>query len=232
MSLRQTTPGAPGALSRLRARLPLGQSEVKIGSDAFLLPELLEPEAYIESRLAQGQGAAGDLPYWTKLWPASLALALMMNGLSLPPGGRALELGAGLGLPGLVAARRGLPSLLTDLDPDALEFARAAIEMNGLEETAQARSLDWTAPPADLGRFPLILGAEVLYQPALYPALVELLANLLAPGGTAFLSHQERPFAITFFDLAQERFVIRGKSGALRGEDGPVKVIIYALKPR
>lgn len=228
----QHPPGSPGAWERLRARLPLGQSQVMIGGDAYLLPELLQPEAYIESRLAAGQGQAGDLPYWTKLWPASLALALMMNGLSLPQGGRALELGAGLGLPGLVAARRGLPTWLTDLDPDALEFARAAVELNGLEETAQARSLDWTAPPGDLGRFPLILGAEVLYQPELYPALVELLAGLLAPGGTAFLSHQERPFAITFFDLADKRFTIRSKKGALRGEEGPVNVIIYALKLR
>ena len=79
--------------------------------------------------------------------------------------------------------------------------------------------------------FSTILGAEVLYHPPIYPTLVGLLARLLAPGGTAFISHQERPFAIAFFDLAQERFTVRRTTSRIGGdeEDEPVVVYLYAL---
>ena len=45
------------------------------------------------------------MPYWAELWPAGLALAH-----ALPErldGVRVVELGAGLGVPSLVAAARG-----------------------------------------------------------------------------------------------------------------------------
>ncbi|MBI5523226.1 MAG: methyltransferase [Desulfarculus sp.] len=216
-------PGSPGAWRRLSQRFKLHKTEVRLGQQRLFLPELPDPLAYIEGR---GQG---DLPYWTKVWPAALVLAELALALK-PGGGPILELGAGLGLPGLAAASQGRRVILSDLDPDALEFAQAAVEINGLEEFCQVRSLDWTAPPPDLTGFSTILGAEVLYQPELYPRLVTLLGGLLAPGGTAYLSHQERPFAIGFFKLAQERFTIRATQRTLRGEDGPLRIILYALK--
>lgn len=74
------------------------------------------------------------------------------------------------------------------------------------------------------------MGAEILYQPELYLGLVALLERLLVPGGTAFLSHEELPFAISFCKLAQERFKIRATQRQVAGEDGLTKVILYALK--
>jgi predicted nicotinamide N-methyase len=224
-----TAPGGPGALARLEARFALERAPLSLGDIELTLPELADPLPYIEARLARGQGGTDDLPYWTKVWPASLALALLAASLPLDPERPFLELGAGLALPGLVAAARGQRVVLTDLDPDALEFARAAAELNSLGELVQVRSLDWTAPPADLGRFGTVLGAEILYQPALYPRLVELLDGLLAPGGRVYLSHQERPFLISFFQMARERFTIRRGERVLRGEDGPTKVFLYVL---
>jgi len=216
-------PGSPGAWERLSRRFQLTQAEVGLAGRRLLIPELADPVAYIEAR---GQG---DLPYWTKLWPAALVLAELAGSLQ-PQGGPILELGAGLGLPGLAAALGGRRVILTDLDPDALEFAQAAVEINGLEDLCQVRALDWTDPPPDLTGFSTILGAEILYQPQLYPGLVTLLERLLAPGGVAYISHQERPFAIGFFKLAQERFAIRATQRLLRGEEGPLKIILYALK--
>ncbi|MFH1034863.1 MAG: methyltransferase [Pseudomonadota bacterium] len=213
----------PGAWQRLHQRLPLIKTELDLGGRRLFIPELKDPLAYIESR------PAGELPYWTKVWPAALVLAGLAA--SLPPDQRPiLELGAGLGLPGLVAAASGRRVILTDLDPDALDFARAAVEINGLEHLAQVRALDWTAPPEDLSGFATVLGAEILYQPELYPGLVALLESLLAPGGTAFISHEERPFAIGFFKMAQEKFQIRATKRSVAGDDGPTQVILYALK--
>jgi 2-polyprenyl-3-methyl-5-hydroxy-6-metoxy-1,4-benzoquinol methylase len=232
MSDAASTPvlaGGPGALARLESRFALERAEVRLGGMTLWLPELADPLAYIDARLAGGSGGGEDLPYWTKVWPASLALALLAASLKLDPAQPVLELGAGLGLPGLVLAARGHRVVLTDLDPDALEFARAAAELNGLEDKVSARALDWTAPPADLGPFATVLGAEILYQPRLYPGLVDLLQTLLAPGGRAYLSHQERPFLISFFAMARARFTIGRQERTLRGEDGPTKVFLYAL---
>ncbi len=222
--------GSPGALERLSARLELIWEPVKVGPVELELPELADPLAYIEARLAQGKDGGDQLPYWTKLWPAAFILAhfiARMSGYAHKP---VLELGAGLGLPGLAAAALGRPAVCTDLDPEALEFCRAAAEKNRLGDLVTVLPLDWTAPPSDLGRFSTVLGAEVLYHPPLYPALVELLDGLLAPGGAAYLSHEERPFGIEFFNLARQRFQVRRSQSALRGgEEGPVTVYLYAL---
>jgi len=219
--------GSPGALERVGARFAVIWNEVGVGPWRLWLPELAEPTAYIEQRMAQ-EGDGAELPYWTKLWPAAMVMAQFA--LRLTKGkDPLLELGAGLGLPGLVAAAGGRQVIISDLDPDALEFARAAVEKNDLADRVEVVALDWDAPPAGLGVFNTILGAEVLYHPPLYPRLVELLAGLLAPGGTAFLSHEERPFTIGFFDLAGARFSLRRTTSRIgKGEDAKT-VYLYAL---
>ena len=61
--------------------------------------------------LAVAQNALADalntLPLWAKIWPASLVLAHMLRHLPRP-GRSFLEVGAGCGLAGLVAARSAL----------------------------------------------------------------------------------------------------------------------------
>jgi 2-polyprenyl-3-methyl-5-hydroxy-6-metoxy-1,4-benzoquinol methylase len=228
LSTTGPAPGSPGALKRVEARFKLGWNEVRVGAFRLWLPELADPTAYIEERMAMEAEGSAELPYWTKLWPAAMVMAQFALRLTKGPD-PLLELGAGLGLPGLVAAAGGRQVVLSDLDPDALEFARAAVEKNELGEQVEVKRLDWDDPPAGLGVFRTILGAEVLYHPPLYPRLVELLAKLLAPGGTAFLSHEARPFAISFFDLAGARFSLRRTTSRLgQGEDATT-VYLYAL---
>ncbi len=227
-------PGSPGALERLEARLGLARFQARVGDSILLLPEPADPVAYVQTRVAPGHDDLPDLPYWTKLWPAALVLAGLAAGLAPPKGADPdepiLELGAGLGLPGLAAAAQGRRVILSDLDPDALEFARAAVELNHLEDRVEVRALDWTVPPADLGRFHTVLGAEILYHRPLYPHLARLLARVLAPGGTAFLSHEQRPFNISFFGMLGEEFEQRSTLRRVRGEDGETLVVLHALK--
>src|ERR687885_728578 len=51
-------------------------------------------------------GEAEFLPYWAELWPSGVALAKMSARRALK-GARVLELGCGLGLPSIAAARAG-----------------------------------------------------------------------------------------------------------------------------
>lgn len=227
-------PGSPGALRRLHQRFKLRQVEAKVAGKTLLLPELADPVAYIDTTVEEFRCGVEDLPYWTKLWPASLVMAGLAAGLKAPasadPDEPILELGAGMGLPGLAAAANGRRVVLTDLHPDALEFARAAVEMNHLEDQAEVISLDWTAPPADLGRFHTILGAEILYHTPMYPHLKKLIYELLPPGGTAFIGHEERPFKISFFALFNGEFELRCTQRKVKEADGETSVLLHALK--
>jgi predicted nicotinamide N-methyase len=228
--LDRTAAGSPGALERLSGSLELERHEVDLGGVRLTLPEPADPVAFITRRMAASGAGADDLPYWTKLWPAALVLARFAGRLPAPQSGAVLEMGAGLGLPGLAAAAAGHQVILSDLDPDALEFARAGVELNRLEDKARVASLDWTAPlPADLGPVSTVLGAEILYHPPLYPHLVGLLGELVERGAVVYLSLQERPFKIDFFDLAREVFEVRGTKSLLRGGEEPTTVYLYRI---
>jgi len=108
---------------------------------------------------------------------------------------RVLELGAGLGLAGLVAATWTTAKLveITDGDPDALALLEDNVSLNREAFTARkvrAQSLVWGEVPDGMKPFDWILAADVL-DGANAP-LVKTLRRLLKPSGTAvvFLSAQ------------------------------------------
>uniref|UniRef100_A0A7S0L1X7 Calmodulin-lysine N-methyltransferase n=1 Tax=Coccolithus braarudii TaxID=221442 RepID=A0A7S0L1X7_9EUKA len=86
-----------------------------------------------------------------KVWPASLLLARLLWSYPWLVGGRAvLELGAGVGLAALGAARAGAAKvLLTDINGKALKYARENVRKNGADAAAACRvaHLDWAEPP-------------------------------------------------------------------------------------
>lgn len=72
-----------------------------------------------------------DIPFWAELWPSALGLArFIWQGPDLA-GQKVLELGAGLGLPGIAAAFKGAAVTQTDLVPASLEWARENARLNG-----------------------------------------------------------------------------------------------------
>jgi hypothetical protein len=59
--------------------------------------------------------------------------------------------------------------------------------------------------------------------------LADLLELVLAPGGKAFLSYQERPFALGFFRLLPGRFTMRSTRRKLRSGGESLTVHLHAL---
>ena len=104
------------------------------------------------------------LPYWAELWSSAVALAHDLSLRSLR-GKRTLELGCGLGLPSIAAARSGGRVLATDWSPDAvLATARQRRQRNDVRlETLEC---SWAAPEAIVERGPwdLVLASDVLYE--------------------------------------------------------------------
>ena len=131
------------------------------------------------------------MPYWAYLWPGAVMLAEAVAREPLRAGTRALEIGCGLGLAGLVGLARGLRVHFTDYDEAALEFVARSVRENGFDPAACSTSrLDWRDPPDD--RYPLILAADVLYERRLVPLVVDVLARMLEPGGLALIADPNR----------------------------------------
>src|SRR5262245_27331283 len=71
------------------------------------------------------------LPYWADLWPAARMLAKYLLRQAWPAGLPVLEVGCGLGLPGVVALSLGMRVTFSDYDATALRFAADNARANG-----------------------------------------------------------------------------------------------------
>jgi predicted nicotinamide N-methyase len=179
--LRGQPPDAlPPALLDIRVR------RVRVpGGDVFLV----QPADWEQLRHEEG-GAGRGVPYWATPWPSGAVLAGALAEDPPPPGARVLELGCGLGLPSIVAARAGGRVLATDWSPAAIELLRANAERNGV--SLELEVVSWAAPEPLLERAPfdLVLAADVLYERRNVPVLAELLPRL---GREVLLADPGRP---------------------------------------
>ncbi len=139
---------------------------------------------------------ASRLPYGTALWPAAIAVAHDLAARSLR-GVSVLELGAGTGLPGIVAATLGARVVQTDNNADSLVVARRNAERNGV--VIEQRAADWTAWH-DTNTYDLILGADILYADSLHAPLRHIFETNLAPGGLLLLADPLRPACFDLFE--------------------------------
>jgi predicted nicotinamide N-methyase len=130
------------------------------------------------------------MPYWADLWPAARMLAKAIMREPWTPGLHALEIGCGLGLPGIAALARGLAVTFSDYDRTALHFAARNARANGFEHF-ELLPLDWRRPPADR-RFPVVLGSDLIYELRNVAPLVNLIKHVLAPGGVCLITDQDR----------------------------------------
>ncbi|CUS10097.1 unnamed protein product [Tuber aestivum] len=157
-----------------------------------------QPITLFESRaLISGSGTTG-----LRTWEAALALAeyLILSHLgrfySFPgaavvagerlveEAGSVLELGAGTGLVGIVAARLGAGRVVvTDGDEVVCDDLKAGLERNGVADVVGVRRLVWGEEKEGEGnegeRFDLVVGADVTYDTTAIAHLVAELVRLL-----------------------------------------------------
>jgi predicted nicotinamide N-methyase len=144
------------------------------------------------------------VPYWSVLWRSGIALARELEDEDLA-GRRVVELGCGLAVPSLAAARAGASVLATDADPEALELLHRNAGQNDLG--VDVAVIDWTSATAidqliARGPFDLVLAADVLYERPTVARMLSLLPRL-AP--VAWLADPARPTAAVFLEHARER---------------------------
>ncbi len=178
---------------------PLVCDKVLVEGKAFLITRPAESEPLTKQPAIQDAFERDNyLPYWTELWPAARMLAKVVWREAWAPGTRVLELGSGLGLPGIVALSRGLRVTFSDCDATALDFAAMNARANGFSDF-DLLLLDWRFPPAGL-RFPVVLASDLIYELRNINPIVSLLKQVL---GTGWVMLADRPGSSAVVQLAR-----------------------------
>jgi len=172
------------------------------------------------------------LPYGVSLWPASLALAhdLVARGDGLR-GLDILELGAGTGLPGIIAASLGARVVQTDRHDLPMSVCRRNAAHNGVA-TIEHRLADWTLWD-DPTRYDLIIGADVMYAERMHTHLRRIFESNLRPGGRILLADPFRPVSLALLQAIETDGWTIGLTTWRVGEHtAPRQVGNFELTPR
>lgn len=187
----------------------LTRTSLKIGSRDWYIWCVENQDALLALPLE-----SNDPPYGLLLWESAVALAQeLQHRPEIFAGRHVLELGAGVGLPGLVARSLGAKVLQTDKAEEALSLAALNEQENGLSGV-QRFAADWTRW-SHLRKYDVILGADILYETSMHGALAAIIENCVAHDGTVILADPGRPQALAFLgalELKGVRFelTIRG----------------------
>jgi len=165
------------------------------------------------------------LPYWAELWSSAVALAHELSLRSLR-GKRTLELGCGLGLPSIAAARAGGRVVASDWSADAVLATRANAEQNGV--ALDAIECAWASPEPLVERAPwdLVIASDVLYERRNADQLLALLPRLVDARGLVLIADPGRAAAEHFVERAREQDWIV----ATRGSPRAGRVSIHRLR--
>jgi len=174
---------------------PQGRHTATFGDVTLAMETPPDLDALLDRAAAHDPQSVDAIPYYAILWPAAQGLAKYLwehrAGLS---GLRVIELGCGLGLPSILAARLGARVLATDFHPDTGEWLSHNAESNGVN--IGYRPLDWNiflAPEADSFQpADLVIGSDLLYERRHIPALIRAVGALCAPGGHAVIADPGR----------------------------------------
>lgn len=172
---------------------------------------------------------ADRLPYGVMLWPASIALAheLAARADELPDK-RVLELGAGTGVPGLVAASLGAHVLQTDRSDVALHLSAMNAERNRVA-SVERRLADWESFESEVA-YDLILGSDVLYATTLHHRLRAICEAHLAPGGRVLFSDPFREQSLPLLEaMAESGWRVSLAKWSIELAHGQRSIAVYEL---
>ncbi|HEV3256717.1 MAG TPA: methyltransferase [Gemmataceae bacterium] len=202
---------------------PLVREQVIVEGHSFVIARPGESERLLEHPAVCSAFAADEyLPYWADLWPAARMLAKAILREPWPAGLEALEVGCGLGLPGIAALSTGLRVTFSDYDATALRFAADNARANGFHEF-RLLQMDWRSPPEDL-RAPVVLASDLLYELRNVEPLVALIKRILAPGGLCLLTDQDRVPSYALRDTLAAAGLVFTTQGLKAGEPGGRRV--------
>lgn len=236
-SAHEATLAAWHRATPLEAIGPTTEESVRIGDHSFSMLRPAQPDKLLEHPAMLAEFANDEyLPYWCDLWPASRMLGKAILHETWKPATPALEIGCGLGMAGVAALQAGLHITFSDYDATALRFAA----VNALRNDCHRFDLlpfNWVDPPKR--SFPIIFGADLLYEMRSVPPVVGLLESMLAGNGIAWITDQDRsPSTLWRKTLTDRGFVYETQALHAGQPEGPgqvarrVKGTLYRIRRR
>lgn len=184
-----------------------------VAVDVLVVDEL---ETLVDREALLREPVIREPPYWAHLWVGSRALARRMVA-SQRKFTTALDIGCGVGLAGLVAARLGARTTLIDRYAEPLHFVRASARQSGLAvDVVQTDILQ----PGLRGTFDLCLAADVTYDPTLQRVIAAFLAKHLAPHGVAWCAESVRTFDRGFHAACRDCGLETSETHLVEDDDG------------
>jgi predicted nicotinamide N-methyase len=187
--------------------------QIQIGSYFIDIERITNIDELFDNLLAKGDNHEDvqdeRIPYWAELWPSALALSHYMVELNYDwQGKNVLEIGCGLGLPGIVAGKLGAMVTLSDYLPEAIDFAKANWQRNN-DTMAQFLTLDWRKPNINLAA-DVLIAADIAYEKRMFEFLIPAFQTLCKPDGVILLSEPNRAFAQSFLEgIEKEGFIVK-----------------------
>ena len=208
--------------NRIKAKYKLTFDRFEIGEKRLRLLKIADLEEFLDGK--DPFANVSEFPFWIRLWDAAMVLAYILGSQQDTKGKHLLELGAGLGAPGLAAAAAGFTVTLSDYEDIIMDFQKVSAAASGLQGVKFVH-LDWLEAQT-LEPFDVLAGAEILFRDEFFQPILNIFSTLLKPGGTIFLAHDAtRQSLPKFLKLADKDFDIALKKQTIN-RDGRTKTII------
>jgi predicted nicotinamide N-methyase len=203
------------------------ETDIVISDHQFTVISVTNFDELYEQLLSKGMQhedvADERIPYWAELWPAAVGLSeYIATHAEQIRGKRILEIGCGLGLPSLVAARMGAEVVATDYLADAVLFAKKNAERNGIEKIT-FKTLDWRKAAGE-GPYDVLMASDVAYERSQFEHLLKSFETLVTKDGLTLLSEPNRYIAKPFIENIKERGYSLHKSN--------IEVTVRAIKSK
>ncbi len=182
---------------------PCSEENITVGEFCFTLCMIRSLDEALDHYVKVSPSDTDRIPYFTRLWESAEALAgYILEHRELFSGKRVLELGCGLGLPSLCAARCGALVTASDFHPDNRAFFMRNARLNALVDISY-HAMDWRQPDLS-GKFDILLGSDLIYEKEMVSPLVNCVKRYLAPGGTFLYADPGRSTLQNFTSAMEE----------------------------
>lgn len=177
------------------------------------------------------------LPYWTELWPSSVALANWLERRREDIAGRrCVDMGCGLGLTAMAGQSMGARVLALDYEAEAVGFAARNAAANACPPALWA-VMDWRRPALRAGCAWRVWGGDIMYERRFVAPVLRFLAHVLAPGGLAWVAEPGRTVYESFLHALhgggwQGRCVYTETVEPLYAQPVPVTVRVWEIARR
>lgn len=177
------------------------------------------------------------LPYWTELWPSSIALCRWLEERRAEIAGRpCLDLGCGLGLTAMVGQWLGAQVIGMDYEEEALRFASLNARHNGVSPPLWT-VMDWRQPAVRPRSIFRLWGGDIMYEKRFVAPVMRFLSHVLADDGAAWVAEPGRGVYEAFLQALhggglEGRRVFSERVEPLYAQPVPVTVAVWEIRRR